>query len=78
MINTDRLADVRYACVRCVLDSSVGCALFLCSSVVDKRRMVPFGETGFDWNTRLLVLGQSGDSFTFPGIELLLNNQPRT
>ena len=65
---------VRYACVRCGLgSSSVGCALFLlCSFFVDKRRMiVPFGGTGLMEETQLLVLGQSGDSITFPGIDFI-------
>ena len=46
MINTDRLADVRYACVRCGLGLSV-VVLFFSFLPVDKRRIgIPFGETG--------------------------------
>ena len=55
-INTDRLADVRYACVRCGLGSMVGCSLFFsCILSVDKRRMVPFGGTDFIGGTKQLL-----------------------
>ena len=57
---------------------SVRCALLFLRSSVDKRRMiVPFVGTDLMEETRLLVLGQSGDSITFPGIGVF-NNQPQT